>query len=104
MPNAYNQNDRPQFNGRFTRIDTNALYDPDTVQVTFLDQFMHAIVSYTYGVDPEVERVSTGWYRVYEPIQHSGCWLHYRFEGFDALGRGMGAGEHQCWCRRSDFY
>lgn len=58
-----------------------------------------AVQTWTYGTEPEVERIAAGHYQLDLPLTASGTW-HYRVEG---IGAYQSADEQQFVVRESVF-
>lgn len=99
--NTYDQGDTVPCIGTFTL--EGSPVDPD--DVTFHLRGPNLSLSYEYGVDAELVKVSAGVYRVDFPIPTSGITVagrwSYRFEGTGANG---GAVEARFRVRNSDIY
>ena len=94
--------DYPRFRATWRLASTKAYVDPDSV--VFLAACYNGFsVSYTYGVDPELVRDSTGQYHVDMGVGQEGKW-YFRFEGYTAAGDPYGAVERVFEVRNSYFH
>ena len=77
-----------------------ALVDPTGVLAKIVRPTGGAVITYTYGADPEIIKVSAGVFQTHYDCSAKGDWT-YRFE---ASGSHVGAGERKFAIRGSEFY
>ena len=78
----------------------NAIVDPTGVLAKIVGPTGGVVITYVYGADPEIIKVSAGVFRTYCDCSAKGDWT-YRFE---ASGSYVGADERQFNIRDSRFY
>ena len=99
--NTYNEGQRIKCTGTFTNVDTGAVVDPATVRFRAISEARPTIVEINavYGVDPNVVKVSTGYYRYDLLLNRHDTWWY----GFIGEGSHEGASWRKVWARESPF-
>lgn len=98
MANSYDIGDQVVCQGTFTDGTSGALVDPTNVFFQFKDP-SGAITTYEYGVDPELQKLSTGVYSATVEPDDDGDW-YYRFY---STGTGKASGENRFNVKSSEF-
>lgn len=80
--NSYQIQNRAEVWAKFTDPDDNALFDPDSVSVTFEDP-SGDYTTYVYDTDEEVVKTGTGQYRCTILVDAPGIWNYRWFSGQD---------------------
>jgi hypothetical protein len=98
--NSYDCGDQVIMQGTFTVAATGALIDPTNVFFQYKAPTLPVtIVTWQFGVDPEVTNSSVGVYQVTLTVNTTGNW-HYRFY---STGTGTGAAEGAFNVKSSEF-
>ena len=97
MVNAYDVGDLIRVQGAFTNA-ADVAVDPAAITAKVKTP-AGVITTYTYGVDAQLVRASTGIYYVDVSATTTGDW-HYRFA---STGEGQAAGENKFYVKESAF-